>query len=128
MSRKKSPYARIAVTLPNADLEIVDRLAKRQDRSRNWVIAEAIRRYASGGETGATPVVGREPAAILGIGPSRRAQVLADMALSPEERVRAAEETARVSYLRRPSLWKGVLAFDHYEDYVGWKRREDRGG
>jgi hypothetical protein len=113
---KRPPYARIAITLPAADLAAADRLAREQDRARSWVIAEAIRRYAgeSRGETG--------------LGQSRRAQLLADLQLTPEARVRAAEDTARVSHLRRQPANKRVIAFDRYEDYLDWKRFEEAGG
>jgi hypothetical protein len=126
MPKRKSTYERIAITIPRADLENADRLAKRQDRSRSWVIAEAVRRYVVAAATDA-PSSGAQSASPSGIGPSRRAQLLADLALTPEARVRAAEETARVSYLRRPPVGKRILAFDSYEDYLEWKRREERG-
>lgn len=113
---KRPPYARIAITLPAADLAAADRLAREQDRARSWVIAEAIRRYVD--------EPGREP----GLGPSRRAQLLADLQLTPEARVRSAEDTARVSLLRRPPANKRVIAFDRYEDYLEWKRFEETGG
>jgi hypothetical protein len=44
---RKSPYARIAITLPQADLAAADQLARDQDRRRSWIIAEAIRQYAA---------------------------------------------------------------------------------
>lgn len=112
---QRSHYARIAITLPAEDLAIADQVAREQQRSRSWVIAEAIRRYAAALPRGS------------GLGETRRAQLLADLRLTPEERVRAAEETARVSFLLRPPAGKRVIAFDRYEDYLDWKRREDRG-
>ena len=112
---KRSPYARIAITLPPEDLAIADQVAREQRRSRSWVIAEAIRRYAATQPRGS------------GLGDSRRAQLLADLRLTPEERVLAAEETARVSLLLRPPAGKRAIAFDRYEDYLDWKSREDRG-
>jgi hypothetical protein len=126
MSKKRMPYARIAITIPKADLETADRLAKQQDRPRSWLIAEAIRRYAAAGADGRDGTGGRTTF-VSGIGPSRRAQLLADLALSPEQRVRAAEDSARVSFLLRPPIGRRVLAFDRYEDYLEWKRREQRG-
>ena len=78
------------------------------------MIAEAVRCYVATVPRGA------------GLGESRRAQLLADLRLTPEERVRAAEETARISFLLRPSPGKRVVGFDRYEDYLDWKRREDR--
>lgn len=83
---KKLPYARIAITLPQADLAAADRLAAAQDRSRSWIIAEALRRYAA-------EVAGTQPGEPLDEG--RRAQLARDAALTPSERVRIAEAVAR---------------------------------
>jgi len=53
----------------------------------------------------------------------------ADLDLSPEERVKEAERTSRVSELRTPKpAVARVLAFDRYEDYLEWRRREDLAG
>lgn len=117
-------FARIAITLPPEDLAAADALARRHDRSRSWVVAEAIRRYAA--EQAADPI-GNASHDHAGLGPSRHAQLLADLRLTPEQRVRAAEETARVTVLRRPAAAKRVLAFDRYEDYLAWKRRQASG-
>ena len=112
---KEPPYARIAITLPADALAAADRVAREQQRSRSWVIAEAVRRYVRSLPTGSR------------LGESRLAQLMADLRLTPEERVRAAEDTARVSFLLRPSSGKRVIGFDRYEDYLDWKRREDHG-
>ena len=82
------PYARIAITLPETDLAAADRLAKQHDRSRSWIIAEAVRRYAASQDSRGA---GED------LGDSRRAQLRRDLALTPEERVWAAEETAQLS-------------------------------
>jgi hypothetical protein len=121
----RARYARIAITLPADDLAAADEVAQRQDRSRSWVIAEAIRRYTADARQAddSSSVNARAP---TGLGDSRHAQLLADLRLTPEQRVRAAEETARVSFLTRP-VAKRVLAFDRYEDYLGWKRRQASG-
>ncbi|MGH7700607.1 MAG: CopG family ribbon-helix-helix protein [Gemmatimonadales bacterium] len=120
--------ARISITLPRDVLAAADRRAKELDRSRSWVVAEALRQWLATG--GARAV--REPPSppyVPGLGPSRLAQLEADLRLTPEERVRAAEETARLGEVvagarRRPA---GLLFFDRYEDYLEWKRREDVG-
>ncbi len=117
----KRKYAKIAITLPEEDLRTADRLAKQQDRPRSWIIAEALRRYAANAPPPRSP--GHASTNDPGLGESRRAQLLADLRLSPEERVRAAEETARVSWMLRPPLAKRVLSFERYEDYLEWKRR-----
>ena len=88
MSRRK-PFARIAITLPPEDLAAADRLAKAQDRSRSWIIAEAIRKYAAAPD--------RESVRSEGLGSYRLDQLIRDLALTPERRVRVAEDTQRVS-------------------------------
>jgi hypothetical protein len=105
---KPPPYARIAITLPPETLAAADRLAHDADRSRSWVIAEAVRRFAA-----------------AGLGPSRTAQLRSDLRLTPEARLRAAEETARVAELRHGPRRDRMLAFDRYEDFLDWKRSED---
>jgi predicted nucleotidyltransferase len=90
---KRKPYARIAITLPATDLAAADRLAKALDRSRSWVIAESIRRY-----TAAEAAPPQSP----GLGPYRLEQLKADLSLTPEQRVRAAQRTLlRNKYIGR---------------------------
>ncbi len=73
---KNSPYARIAITLPHNDLAAADRLAAQHDRSRSWIVAEAIRRYA------AEAVEAVEAVAFASqLGKSRTLQLRADAAL-----------------------------------------------
>lgn len=107
--RKSTPYARIAITLPEDDLAAADRLAQELDRSRSWVIAEAIRRFAASAET--------LPATDLGA--SRREQLRRDLALSPDERVHAAEETLKTS-----SRIGAPRIFSHFDDFLAWQRAE----
>ncbi len=38
------PLARISMTIPPDVLKRADRIAKREGRSRSWVLAEAVRR------------------------------------------------------------------------------------
>jgi hypothetical protein len=45
--KSEHPYARIAITLPPEDLAAADRLAAALDRSRSWVIAEALRQFVA---------------------------------------------------------------------------------
>lgn len=130
--RKKPPYARIAITLPAPVLAAADRLAKRLDRSRSWVIAEAIRLYANA-DTERIPLRVREhgtayqPGTQTDLGALRRAQLEADLRLTPTARVRAAEETAREGRLIRPPAGRQLLFFDRPEDYLRWKQREAGG-
>jgi predicted nucleotidyltransferase len=111
MSRKKpKPFARIAITLPPEVLKSADRLAGKLDRSRSWVVAEAIRRYAASAAERTPGLVAEEPARYdprfgipirPGLGPYRQLQLESDLRLTPEERIRAAEETALISRLVR---------------------------
>jgi len=118
---------RISITLPRDVLAAADRRARSLDRSRSWLIVEAIRAYLAG-----SPSQGREPAATPygvtspGLGPLRLAQLESDLRLTPERRIRAAEETARLGERVRGTRGRPdrILSFDRYEDYVDWKRKE----
>jgi metal-responsive CopG/Arc/MetJ family transcriptional regulator len=117
----KRRYARIAITLPESDLAAADRLAQAQDRPRSWVIAEAIRQYAArAAETGMP--TGSRATVNVGLGESRRRQLIADLGLTVEERIRAAEETARATLSSRTIRAQRILAFERYEDYLEWKK------
>ena len=60
-----------------------------------------------------------------GLGASRLAQLRRDLALTPEERVRAAEETLRLTELRATRRPEQILAFDTYEEFLDWKQGRD---
>lgn len=119
-------FTRISITLPRDVLTAADRRARALDRSRSWLIVEAIRAYLS-----ESPSQVREPTPPYGVtspglGPLRLAQLESDFRLTPERRIRAAEESARLGELVRKSHGRRhqVLSFDRYEDYVAWKRTE----
>ena len=122
--------SRISITLPRDLLVAANRRARELDRSRSWVVAEALRTFltqrGAGGPGGNVREVVQHPYAITpGLGGYRLQQLEADLALTPEERVREAERTAREAELVRGTLpGRGVRLFDRYEDYVEWKRRE----
>ncbi len=125
---KPKPYARIAITLPEKQLAQADRLARRLDRSRSWVVAEAIRCYAAAEEADgseralSTKTYARTPIAMApGLGESRQAQLVRDLSLTPEERVRVAEETLRLSERHRRVRRHQLVAFDEYSDFLDWK-------
>ena len=108
--------ARISMTIPPDALRRADRLAKRAGRSRSWVLAEAVRRLElPEPETAVAAAPQRLDAA-------RRAQLRADLALSPAERVLAAERTAREVPRRRFAAL--YASFERAEDYLEWKRLE----
>ena len=117
------PTIRVTITIPADLVDAADRRAAEEHRSRSWVLAEALRAYVA-----REPVrVSRASAAheAIGLGPSRQAQLEADLALTPEERVRLAEQTALV---RPHGLRRGrrdqVLTFDRIEDFLAWEKRE----
>jgi hypothetical protein len=124
-------YARISITLPEELLAEADRCAKELDRSRSWVVSDALTAYLAGRAARADRDRVREapsPAysAASGLGEQRLSQLRADLALTPEQRVLEAERTARAWSTAAPR-WAGVLTFDRFEDYLAWKRREAAG-
>jgi hypothetical protein len=119
--------ARISVTVPPDLVEAADRRAAELGRSRSWLVVQALRGYLA-----ARPTAGDEgafvreapcpPYAPAGLDAQRRAQLEADLALTPEQRVREAEATARLSELGdRPGVDR-LITFDRYEDYLAWER------
>lgn len=129
MPKKKKPYSRIAITLPPEVLVSADHLARDMDRSRSWVVAEAIRRFAGGQAKtpgGATGSVVREPAdrayAAPAVAQARIHHLHAALALTPAERLKRAEELLRLARLVHPRPPRTqVIAFDTLEDFVTWK-------
>jgi len=107
--KSEHPYARIAITLPPEDLAAADRLAAALDRSRSWVIAEALRQFVAAQGAGPLPPLDA----------SRRAQLQRDMALSPSQRVGEAERTQVL-----PLAPGEPRRFAHYDDFVAWRRAQ----
>jgi hypothetical protein len=118
---------RVTCTVPAEVLRAADRVAARLDRSRSWVVTDALRRLVGQAEPGGSAGAGA-PAS-----PPRRLQrayraaersrLDHDLALTPEQRVRIAEEIAGTAPAgrRRPQRDR-VLQFDTYEGYLDWKR------
>ena len=123
--------ARISVTIPQQLVAELDRLVPTLDRSRSWLVADAVRQYLAsleddGGAHHAVREVTRDPYPKYGPGEYRIAQLEADLRLTPEERVREAEVTASLAGAgRRDGDWQGVLVFESYEDYLAWERTAD---
>jgi hypothetical protein len=119
---------RITITIPEELLDAADSRAALLRRSRSWVISEAIRdQTVSAGDR--TSVAVRESANLEynasrpgGLGESRRAQLTADMALTPSQRVIEAERTLMRAGRRGPSLQNRVITFDRFEDFLEWDR------
>ena len=118
-----STIVRVTVTLPKEVLAAADARAEQLDRSRSWVVAEALRGFTQ--SRGVSEPVTTPYGARPGLGEYRLNQLEADLALTAEQRVREAERTAREVDLARGVLpGNGVRFFDRYEDFLQWKRRE----
>ena len=122
---------RISITIPPELVEKADEKAADLDRSRSWVLVDALRRYLERPPVGAEALDHEATLAVhepsvgyaAGLGPSRIAQLDADLRLTAEERVIAAERTAAM-FTGGGSAPDAVLSFERYEDYVDWKRLE----
>ena len=127
-ARKKGrPFARIAITLPPEVLVAADRLARRLDRSRSWVVAEAVRRLAAAESHAvtATAWAAASPAGHLAatVAEGRLNQLRADLDRTPADRLRRAEELVqlgRTVHPRRPRTQ--IIAFDSADEFAEWKR------
>ena len=108
----KRPFAKIAITLPEADLEAADRLAALQDRSRSWVIAESVRRYVAACDAA-------ESASALGA--SRHEQLRRDLELTAHQRVHDAEGRAAKSNAATASF-EQPRRFGSFDDFLMWRR------
>ena len=131
------PLHRITITIAESLVREVDRLARQLDRSRSWVVSEAVRRYvreagrrahagsavreADGRPYGALSPLPADAAAEVAA--ARRRHLATEVALPPGERLRRAEELGR---LARESQQRGhraqIIGFETYEDYYAWKR------
>lgn len=130
--------SRITITIPADLVAEADEKAVELDRSRSWLLVEALRRYLAEGEddgyqeqAAAWPGMLGEAATtylVHGLGAQRVAQLRADLSLDPEERVRAAEDAARAaSTPSREAVLDQVITFPSIEAFHAWERREALG-
>jgi len=127
---------RISITIPEELVERADREARRLERSRSWLIADAVRRYLAEPEA-PRPAGVREPGApayspkptpaavdaAAELEAARQHRLAADLQLTPTERLRRAEELGRLglsAQRRAPRLQ--VIGFSSYDDYYAWRR------
>lgn len=116
---RKLPFARIAVTLPPETLRAADELAAQLDRSRSWIVAEAIRQFAAAQQRAVAPATD----AARRVGPLRMEQLRRDAALSPESRVLESEESdALVAFGGASAQPVSPRVFPSYDDFVAWRR------
>ena len=117
---------RVSITIPRDVLEAADRRAMELDLSRSRLVSEALRRYLSDDPGPGWPVAEALPAYRPGPGAARLEQLRSDLALTAEERVRVAEQTALVSELRAPPPQRDrVIGFERLEDFYAWERHEE---
>ena|SRR5258706_102383 len=120
---------RISITLPKDVLDAADKRARALDRSRSWVIVEAIRAYVAapaGFRVREADVPGY---AVEEVADARRRHLVADLKRSPAERLRRVEDLVRVARQVRPKRVRReqVIGFDSYEDFYEWKRAHRAG-
>ena len=114
-----SKLTRITITLPAELVAAADTRATQLDRSRSWVVAEALRSRLAAAAV-------REPSvayAAREVAAARRQHLGSDLRLSPAERLRRAEELGRLGRsAQRRGRRSQVIGFDSYEDYYEWKK------
>lgn len=115
---------RVTCTVPAAVLRSADRLAARLDRSRSWVVTEAMRRLVTAPEASPSPAhEATSPRLQRAFRAAEQARLASDLVLPPAERVRISEAIARTTPAgRRGPQGNRVLQFDTFESYLDWKR------
>jgi predicted transcriptional regulator len=120
---------RITITIPEKLLAAADARAARLQRSRSWVIAEAVKEHTSTRRQPSSVIpeggtVSRNDGRTSGLGESRLAQLKADLALTPERRVKEAERSLMRSERAVPPLRNRIISFDSFEDFFEWDRTD----
>lgn len=124
------PLERISITLPRDVLQGADRRARQLDRSRSWVIVEAVRAYLALPTDAPRRVREADGPvyAVEEVAEARRRHLATDLARTPAERLRRAEELARLARRRRGRAPRHqVIGFDSYEDFYEWKKANRAG-
>jgi len=116
-------FTRVSITLPRDVLAAADRRARTLDRSRSWLIVEALRAYLAT-PAGSPSARVRESDAVQEVADARRQHLAADLKRSPAERLQRAERLARLARQVRPrgGRRQQVIGFDSYEDFYEWKK------
>ncbi|HEX5385280.1 MAG TPA: ribbon-helix-helix protein, CopG family [Gemmatimonadales bacterium] len=99
-----------SVSLPPPVRALLDAEAERQQRSRSYIVSEAIREYTTRRQEEE-------------FGAARDRTLREGLALTPAERVRLAEDLWReLTRGRKPGkAW--TASFETFEDYEQWRRR-----
>jgi hypothetical protein len=110
---RKPPLERVTITIPQPLLAAADALAHQLDRSRSWVLAEAVRRLVDHPPTGESPSKAPAPVSVPAPAPPplRKSQfqprLARTLALSPANRLKAAEDRSHPS--RLAEIARGLL-------------------
>lgn len=122
-------HRRVTFTVPADVLKTADALAKRLGRSRSWVVTDALKRYAADEPPASRQVSEAAASYRAAMDGARAFQRDADLRLTPEQRLQAAEElveeAARLRPRRRGAV-RQVVHFESLEDWWEWKKRESR--
>ena len=125
---------RISITIPESVIRQADKRARTLDRSRSWLVVEALRRYLAqpAPEGRAVRLVKEEsvnPYDVSGpvdvaseIAAARVSHLRAELRLAPEERLGRAEELGRLgrrAQHRAPRLQ--IIGFSSYDDFYEWR-------
>lgn len=100
----------LSVSLPDELRSSLDAEAKRQRRSRSFVVAEAVREYLARQEYDT-------------FSQARERTLLEGLALAPADRVRLAEELWQEFARGHRAVKPWTAAFDTFEEYEAWRRR-----
>jgi len=104
----------LSISLPAELRASLDAEAKRQRRSRSFVVAEAIQDYLSRPERDAFAL-------------ARERTLREGLALSPADRLKLSEELWQDFTRGRKPVKPWTVAFDTFDQYEQWRRREGAG-
>src|SRR2546421_579908 len=125
-------FTRVSITLPRDVLAAADRRARGLERSRSWLVVEALRAYPAtpaGSPSGGGAGPGAPGDAVRGVAAARRRHRGAYLKRSPAGRLRRGEQPARLARQVRPrgGRRQQLIGFDSYEDFYEWKRARRAG-
>lgn len=104
----------LSISLPAELRKRLDGEAKRQRRSRSFVVAEAIQEYLSRSERDAFAL-------------ARERTLREGLALSPADRLKLSEELWQDFTRGRKPIQPWTAAFETFDQYERWRRREGAG-
>lgn len=105
-------YAKVTISIPLADLLRADELARATDQSRSWIVSEALRQYLTQLPSPKEPT----------LDPSRTLQLIRDLALTAEERIRVTEDDSLASGNAALGRVEQPRVFAGYDAFAAWRR------